>query len=58
MVKCINLAPGFRCEACPNGFDGVHVTGYHAQSITEDYVNQLCTGKTINSLYSYFRTNF
>lgn len=59
MVKCINLAPGFRCEPCPNGFDGVHVTGYYAQSISEDYVNQLCTGKKyINSLYSHFRTNF
>lgn len=45
MVKCINLAPGFRCEPCPNGFDGVHVTGYYAQSMSEDYTNQLCTGK-------------
>lgn len=45
MVKCINLAPGFRCEPCPNGYDGMHATGYFAESIGEDYINQLCTGK-------------
>lgn len=40
----MNLAPGFRCEPCPNGFEGVHVNGYYAQSITEEYKNQICTG--------------
>lgn len=42
IAKCINLAPGFRCEACPMGFDGIHVNGYYSQSITEEYTTQIC----------------
>lgn len=42
MTKCVNLAPGFRCEPCPNGFDGIHVEGYYAQTITQEYTNQIC----------------
>lgn len=42
MTKCINLAPGFRCEPCPSGFDGIHVNGYYAESITQDYNKQVC----------------
>lgn len=26
-VKCVNTAPGFRCEACPLGFTGLPVEG-------------------------------
>lgn len=36
------MAPGFRCEACPNGFDGNHANGYYSQSLTNEYQNQLC----------------
>lgn len=43
ITSCINLAPGFRCEACPDGFDGNHVNGYYAQSLTEEYSNQVCS---------------
>lgn len=36
------MAPGFRCEPCPSGFDGNHANGYYAQSVTNEYQNQLC----------------
>lgn len=26
-VRCVNLAPGFRCDACPVGFTGSMVQG-------------------------------
>lgn len=26
-VKCVNTAPGFRCEACPLGYTGLPVEG-------------------------------
>lgn len=42
LAQCINMAPGFRCEPCPNGFDGNHANGYYSQSFTSEYQNQLC----------------
>lgn len=42
LAQCVNMAPGFRCEPCPNGFDGNHANGYYAQSVTNEYQNQLC----------------
>lgn len=42
IAKCVNLAPGFRCEPCPDGYDGVHVNGYYSQSITQEYTTQMC----------------
>lgn len=42
LVQCVNMAPGFRCEPCPTGFDGTHANGYYAQSVTNEYQNQLC----------------
>lgn len=44
LAKCVNEAPGFRCEPCPDGFDGLHANGYYAQSITQEYNNQICKG--------------
>lgn len=38
----MNLSPGFRCEPCPQGFDGVHAEGYYADHITPEYRNQVC----------------
>lgn len=59
LVKCINLAPGFRCEPCPNGYDG---NGYYAQSISEDHTNQLCTGNwkyfPLNRMRSKLKSSF
>lgn len=30
-VKCVNTAPGYRCEACPLGFTGTPVEGVGVQ---------------------------
>lgn len=38
----MNLMPGFQCEPCPNGFDGNHAKGYQAQSMVNEYTNQVC----------------
>lgn len=27
LTRCINLQPGYRCSACPDGYDGSAVTG-------------------------------
>lgn len=29
-VKCVNTAPGYRCEACPLGYSGLPVEGVGA----------------------------
>lgn len=42
IADCVNMAPGFRCEPCPNGYDGNHANGYYAQSVTNEYRNQVC----------------
>lgn len=42
MGRCVNLSPGFRCEPCPNGFDGHHANGYYAQTLTDEYERQVC----------------
>lgn len=42
LARCVNLSPGFRCEPCPNGFDGHHANGYYAQTLTDEYQRQTC----------------
>lgn len=42
LAGCVNLAPGFRCSPCPDGYDGVHANGYYSQSMTNEYRNQRC----------------
>lgn len=53
LTRCINLAPGFRCEPCPDGFEGIHVNGYYAEMITQDYKHQICTGMLVPKLFPY-----
>lgn len=42
LTKCINLSPGFRCEPCPNGYDGNHANGVYASSATHEFRRQVC----------------
>lgn len=36
------MAPGFRCDPCPSGYEGHHSNGYQATSLTHDFRQQLC----------------
>jgi thrombospondin 2/3/4/5 len=42
-VRCTNLSPGFRCEACPSGYHGIHSQGiYMTQGIDHTFQHQRC----------------
>ena len=42
-VRCTNLAPGFRCEACPPGYDGYHTQGLYVSSgVDHTFQRQRC----------------
>ena len=42
-VRCTNLAPGFRCEACPSGYEGYHGQGVYVPSgVDHTFQRQTC----------------
>lgn len=43
MVRCSNLSPGFRCEACPSGYHGYHHSGlYYTSGVDSSFIRQSC----------------
>lgn len=42
-VRCTNLSPGFRCEACPPGYHGYHSQGlYMSTAVDHTFQRQRC----------------
>lgn len=39
---CVNQVPGFSCEACPTGYDGIHARGYYASHWNKTHRKQKC----------------
>lgn len=42
LSTCINQEPGFSCEACPMGYDGIHARGYYASHWNATNRKQKC----------------
>ncbi|XP_005177429.1 cartilage oligomeric matrix protein isoform X1 [Musca domestica] len=42
LSTCVNQSPGFRCEPCPLGYEGMHSYGYYAEYWTNSYQRQTC----------------
>ncbi|XP_073822840.1 cartilage oligomeric matrix protein-like [Musca autumnalis] len=42
LTTCVNLSPGFRCEPCPEGYEGMHSLGYYAPEWTNTSQPQTC----------------
>ncbi|XP_073822844.1 cartilage oligomeric matrix protein-like [Musca autumnalis] len=42
LSTCVNLSPGFRCEPCPLGYEGMHSDGYNAKYWTNTSQRQNC----------------
>lgn len=41
-VRCTNLSPGFRCDACPSGYDGDHAAGLYMTYVESGFKRQSC----------------